>query len=186
MPIPSRLCSLLSVACRGPRLPALVLGLVLAGCASAPAVPAGERAAGPDPDQVDVVVFRPPGGLERPVNVYVDHAYVASLMPAGFARLRTCSGSVEVTVASDDSRRQHRMRLVPGEVLDLRPGELRYWRLSPPAAEPGFWRLVASNRSEFEREATRRPSRSLSRLAPTCEAQRQRGRAALDSLARPD
>jgi len=135
---------------------------------------------------VDVVLFRTANGQARPVNVFIDHAYVASLMPGGYARVRACSGAVTLSAAFDDARREHQTRLERGQRVVQVGGRTRYWQVDVHSDTAGSAHLTASDETTFRQVATKRQQQTLARLAGSCSQQRAAGRLALDALASPD
>lgn len=181
-----------------------VLGLA-AGCAATgdgSTVDPGPTGAA---DRVDVIVYRTADDSDpRPVNLYVDQAYVASLMPGGYTRFRHCAGRAELVAAFDDARRHHHGRLDRNEPVTLMPGHDHYWRVaaapsspsSPTAstrsdrsigaATPGLRGLIESDAASFDRDGRHRQRQTISRLAPRdCAASRGAAEPALMRLPAP-
>lgn len=167
----------------------LMASMALAGCAPTPRQgPAGAAVAGDAGDDalVDVVFFRADDGAPRPVNVYVDHAYVASLMPGGFTRARVCRGAVGIGAVFDDASLHHPGRLAGGQPVHHETGQTHYWRVAGSPTAAGRLELVASDRARFDAEVRQAQRQTLSRLERRCVDQRAALQRILDRAGRDD
>lgn len=123
---------------------ALLLGLLLgvSGCSTGSTVErwelfeAASSGAKSQDDAVDLVFFRelPTGRqVDRPINVYIDGHYQASLVGNAFTRAQLCPGEHRLAVALNDVERRY-MTKDEGLPFKVERGGSRYFRVADTQA----------------------------------------------------
>lgn len=80
---------------------------------------------------MDLIFFRElPAGreLDRPINVYIDGHYQASLVGNAFTRAQLCPGEHRLAVALNDVERRY-LTKEEGLLFKVEPGGPRYYRV---------------------------------------------------------
>ena len=121
---------------------------VLAGCATTGNGPSGAATKDADDDEVAVsairlIVYREAGegaNATRPLNVFIDDRYQATLIGNAYAEHVLCPGERKFAVAFEDPQNAY---AVPekGEKLKLDRAPVQYLRVAEEGDAPGF-RLV--------------------------------------------
>jgi len=116
---------------------------------------------------VEIVFFRELSSgrqLDRPINVYIDGHYHASLVGNAFTRARLCPGEHRLAVALNDFERRY-LTKEEGFLFKVEPGGPRYFRVA--VTQSGVATLTAVTEAEAQSAAqslATRQSHTVSRL----------------------
>jgi hypothetical protein len=122
-------------------------------------------------EKAELVFYRAGSSTDKPINIYVNHAYLASLLPGGYARTVVCPGANLMAASEDDAAKAHVSRTRTGIETRLGAGEIRYFAVVE--ASPGVQELVASDEAKArEQGGLKRQRHTISRhvATPDCRS----------------
>lgn len=122
-------------------------------------------------NQTRVFVFRNnQAPNSKPVNIYLNGQYHASLLRGGFSEFCAAPGSVNIKAALDDASRLHTSKLDAGQRLELKAGQTIFLKVDE-SASPAIGLLSGTAaQAKADIEGTRRQIHTISRAmaALTC------------------
>ena len=122
-------------------------------------------------DQTRVFVYRNnQAPNDKPVNIYLNGQYHASLLRGGFSEFCAAPGAVNIKAALDDAARLHTSKLDAGQRLDLKAGQTIFLKVDE-STSPAIGLLSGTAAQvKADIESTRRQIHTISRAkaALTC------------------
>lgn len=121
--------------------------------------------------QTRVLVFRAKQApTDKPVNIYLNGQYHASLLRGGFSEFCAAPGAVNIKAALDDAARLHTSKLDAGQRLELKAGQTIFLKVDE-STSPAIGLLSGTAAQvKADIESTRRQIHTISRAkaALTC------------------
>ncbi|MDP4771272.1 MAG: OmpA family protein, partial [Limnohabitans sp.] len=122
-------------------------------------------------DQTRVFVYRNnQAPNDKPVNIYLNGQYHASLLRGGFSEFCAAPGAVNIKAALDDASKLHASKLDAGQRLDLKAGQTIFLKVDE-STSPAIGLLSGTAAQvKADIESTRRQIHTISRAkaALTC------------------
>jgi hypothetical protein len=119
----------------------------------------------------------------KPINVYVNHSYLTSLLPGGYAKARVCAGDLIFSAAEDDASNHHLTRSISDKPVTLEVGEVHYYAVQD--TEKSKPSIIGSDADKAKEAGLKLQRHTIPRLPVNCDSRSVIPTPIVDATAQP-